>query len=160
MVIINTHTHTRLTALCPGLPGWAGTRKVKLIWILLKQETLSGSGISWAIRKSAPRFRQITMPAPHQSVFTGHMPFLPPNQQHQSTEMNIIMNNYYVTLLLHCYLHHCWQILMSQNSASTCCIDKLNATFSQSFCLTTAEGRDQSGSAIESWWCKAIAAWR
>jgi len=23
-----THTHTRLTALCPGLPGWAGTRKV------------------------------------------------------------------------------------------------------------------------------------
>jgi len=21
-----THTHTRLTALCPGLPGWAGTR--------------------------------------------------------------------------------------------------------------------------------------
>jgi len=24
-----THTHTCLTALCPGLPGWAGTRKVK-----------------------------------------------------------------------------------------------------------------------------------
>ena len=23
------HTHTRLMALCPGLPGWAGTRKVK-----------------------------------------------------------------------------------------------------------------------------------
>ena len=32
-----THTHTRSTALCPGLPGWAGTRKVKPIWILLKQ---------------------------------------------------------------------------------------------------------------------------
>ena len=32
--------HTpHLTALCPGLPGWAGTRKVKPIWILLKQET-------------------------------------------------------------------------------------------------------------------------
>jgi len=27
-------THTRLTALCPGLPGWAGTRKAKPIWIL------------------------------------------------------------------------------------------------------------------------------
>ena len=26
------------------------------------------------------------MPAPHQSVFTDQMPFLPPNQQHQSTE--------------------------------------------------------------------------
>ena len=25
---IVTHTRTRLTALCPGLPGWAGTRKV------------------------------------------------------------------------------------------------------------------------------------
>ena len=41
----HTNTHTRLTALCPGLPGWAGTRKVKPIWILLKQETVSGSGI-------------------------------------------------------------------------------------------------------------------
>jgi len=31
-----THTaniHTRLTALCPGLPGWAGTRKEKPMWI-------------------------------------------------------------------------------------------------------------------------------
>jgi len=43
----HTHTHTRLTALFPVLPGWAGTRKVKPIWILLKQETVSGSGISW-----------------------------------------------------------------------------------------------------------------
>jgi len=65
----HTHTHTRLTALCPGLPGWAGTRKVKPIWILLKQKTVSGSGISWAICKSAPCSRQITMPAPHRSVF-------------------------------------------------------------------------------------------
>ena len=63
------HTHTRLTALCPGLPRWASTRKVKPIWILLKQETVSGSGISWAICKSAPRSWQITMPAPHHSVF-------------------------------------------------------------------------------------------
>ena len=60
----NTHTHIHLTALCPGLPGWAGTRKVKPIWILLKQETVSGSGISWAICKSAPRTSQITTPVP------------------------------------------------------------------------------------------------
>ena len=39
--------HIRLTALCPELPRWAGTRKVKPIWILLKQATVSGSGISW-----------------------------------------------------------------------------------------------------------------
>ena len=62
-------TPIHLTALCPGLPGWAGTRKVKPMWIILKQETVSGSGISWAIRKSAPRSRQITTPAPHHSVF-------------------------------------------------------------------------------------------
>ena len=64
-----THTHTLLSALFPGLPGWARTRKLKPIWMLLKQETVSGSGISWAICKSAPRSRQITMPAPHHSVF-------------------------------------------------------------------------------------------
>ena len=62
-------THTRLTALFPGLPRWDCTRKAKPIWILLKQETVSGSGISWAVCKSAPRYRQTTMPAPHHSVF-------------------------------------------------------------------------------------------
>jgi len=41
----------------------------KPIWISLKQETVSGSGISWAICKSAPRSRQITMPASQHPVF-------------------------------------------------------------------------------------------
>ena len=45
----NTHTYTRLTALFLGVPRSASTRKVKPIWILLEQETVSGSGISWAI---------------------------------------------------------------------------------------------------------------
>jgi len=36
---------------------------------LLEQEIVSGSGISWAICKSAPRIRQITTPAPHHSDF-------------------------------------------------------------------------------------------
>ena len=62
---LHTHTHTRLTAFFPWLPGLAGTRKVKLIWILLEQEKLSGI----CIRKSAPRSRQKTTPAPHRSVF-------------------------------------------------------------------------------------------
>jgi len=44
-------------------------QKGKPIWILLKQETVSGSGISWAICKSVPRSIQITTPAPHHSVF-------------------------------------------------------------------------------------------
>ena len=30
---------------------------------------MSGSGISWAICKSAPRSRQVTILAPHHSVF-------------------------------------------------------------------------------------------
>jgi len=53
---------------------------------LLEQEIVSGSDIIWAICKSAPHPRQISMPASHHSVFTGQMPFLPLNQQHQSTE--------------------------------------------------------------------------
>jgi len=104
------HTHTRLTALCPGLPRWAGTRKVKPIWILLKQQTASGSGISWAICKSAPRSGQITMPAPHRSVFTGRMPFLLPNQQCQSTDgkflISVDVNNYSFKLYLICALNN------------------------------------------------------
>ena len=40
------------------------------------------------ICKSAPHSRQITTPAPRHSVFAGRMPFLPPNQQRQSTEGN------------------------------------------------------------------------
>ena len=61
-------------------------QKGKIVWILLKQEAVSGSGISWAVCKSAPHSRQITTPAPHRVVFTGRMPFLLPNQQCQSTE--------------------------------------------------------------------------
>ena len=53
-----THTHTHLTALFQGLTRWAGTRKVKPIWILLKQEKVSGTGISWAVCRSAPCSRQ------------------------------------------------------------------------------------------------------
>jgi len=84
----NTHTH-------PFNGPFSGTTRVsryqkgrglKQIWILLKQETVSGSVISWVICKFAPGSRQITTPAPHHSVFTGRMPFLPPNQQCQSTE--------------------------------------------------------------------------
>ena len=60
-----THMHTCLMALCPGQPRWAGSRKVKPIWILLKQETVSGR----------------TTPAPHHSVFlqTGYPSCQPTN---------------------------------------------------------------------------------
>ena len=58
----NSHCHDRNRTLVT-------TTKAKPVWILLKQVTVSGSGISWAICKSAPRSRQITMPEPHHSVF-------------------------------------------------------------------------------------------
>jgi len=51
---------------------------------------LGCSGISWTIHKqSAPHSRQITTPTSHQSMFTGWMLFLMPNQQRQCTEGNM-----------------------------------------------------------------------
>ena len=83
-----------------GSSGVHVAQTKKPIWILLKQETMRGSGISWAICKSASRSRQITIPAPHHSsFFTGRMPFLPPNQQRQSTEGIIHRYTNYTFLL-------------------------------------------------------------
>jgi len=41
IVIVINQSRTHITAICPGLPGWGGTGKVKPIWILLKQETVA-----------------------------------------------------------------------------------------------------------------------
>ena len=86
---VHTHTHTHTHTFNGPFSkttqvSWY--QKGKPIWILLKRETVSGSGVSLAICKSAPCSRRTTMPAPHHSVFTGRMPFLLPNQQRQSTE--------------------------------------------------------------------------
>jgi len=79
----NTHTHTQHTfnGSLSRTTRVSRYRKVKPIWILLKQETVSGSGISWAICKSAPHSRQITTPAPHRSSFlqTGCPSWCPTN---------------------------------------------------------------------------------
>ena len=83
-LLITTHTHThQFNCAFPGLPGWVCTRKAKPIWILLKQETLSGSGISWAICKSATRSRQTTTPTPTTQFFKAGCPSC---RQRQSTE--------------------------------------------------------------------------
>ena len=92
--LLRLHTHTRLTALFPELPGSAGTRKVKPIWILLKQETVSGSGISWAICISAPRSRQTTTPTPHRSVFLqAGCPSCCPTNSVKALKAKIIYSN-------------------------------------------------------------------
>jgi len=75
-----------LTSLCLGLPGWAGTKKVQTNLDLLEQETVGGSGISWAICKSAPHPRQITTPASHHSVF--YRPYALPATQPTASKQN------------------------------------------------------------------------
>jgi len=82
-----THTHNRLTAVFLGSLGWAGTRKVKPIWILQKQETMSGTGISWAMCKSAFRSRQITTPAPRHSVFFAGQQWKESHTKHSSASV-------------------------------------------------------------------------
>jgi len=56
---------------------------------LLEQEILSGSGISWATCKSAPRPRQVTTPASHHPVFYRPDALPAAQQQSQSTEGNL-----------------------------------------------------------------------
>ena len=68
----HTYTHTRLTALFRDYPGEPVPERLNQI--LLKQETVSGSGISWAICKSASRSRQMTTPAPHYSFLQAGCP--------------------------------------------------------------------------------------
>jgi len=89
----NTHTHTTILLLFWNLSGTTRvsryqkgkTGKGKTNLDLLEQEIVSGSDMCWAICKSAPHPRQ---PRQHPTTqfFTGQMPFLPPNQQRQSTE--------------------------------------------------------------------------
>ena len=103
----HTHTHTH-----PFNGHFSGTTEVsryqkgKPIWILLKQETVSGSGISWAIRKSAPCSRQITTPAPHHSVFyrPDALPVAQPTASKQRRQINrheCIMSTASIKITLH-----------------------------------------------------------
>ena len=87
------------------------------------QETVSGSGINWAVCKSAPRSRQITTPPPHHSVFfTGLIPFLPPNQQRQSTEDNSTEGN--ISEILSAYLE---ALRLAYTSANTLSLSRASA---------------------------------
>jgi len=71
-----------------GLPGWASTTTVKPIWIYCRKRW-------WVAVASAGPYADLHLTQtdnhvriPPLSFFTGRMPFLPPNQQHQSTEVN------------------------------------------------------------------------
>ena len=85
-IILNTHTHTHTHTQSfnnhfPGLPGQASTRRI------------NHSGV--AVASARPyanhlHFAPDRQPCQHliTQVFTGRMPFLPPNQRRQSTEGN------------------------------------------------------------------------
>ena len=64
-VVQHTHTHTHPF----NSPLFRTTRVSWYQKGKTNQEKVSGSGISWAVCKSAPRSGQITIPAPHHSVF-------------------------------------------------------------------------------------------
>jgi len=81
-----TQTRGCLMALCPGLPGWAGTRKVKPIWLYwskIQWVAVASTGL-YASLHLAPDRWPCHHPTPQ--FFTGWMPFLPPNQRRQCTE--------------------------------------------------------------------------
>jgi len=113
------HTQTTVLLLFWNLSGTTRvsryqkreTRKFKTNLDLLEQDTVSGSGICWAIFKSAPHPRQ-----PHQhpttQFFAGRMPFLLPNQQHQSTEGNNVGQCY---VLNNCNRHWLTAVTAYQN---------------------------------------------
>ena len=76
--VVPDNTHT----LCMGLPGWAGTRKLKPVWILRvwQWHQLGHMQVCTSLQTGN---HSSTSPAQY---FTGRMPCLPPNQQCQSTE--------------------------------------------------------------------------
>ena len=91
------HTHTPFNGPFSRTTRVSPYQKGKPIWILLKQETVSNSGISWAICKSAPCTRQITTPAPHHSVFyrPDALPAAQPTaSKHRRRQTTISVHNY------------------------------------------------------------------
>ena len=148
-VSLQTHTHTSLTALFPGLPVWAGTREVKPIWILLKQETVSGSGISWAICKSAPRSRQTTMPAHHHSVFyrPDALPATQPTASKHWRKCSSLANFVIVVIIIKQYLMCLWWCKLVIKICVSC--------FSlANFAVTVVNIKQY---VMTAWWCKFCA---
>jgi len=96
-----THTHAHAHAHTfngpfPGLPRSAGTRKVKPIWILLKQETVSGSDIRRATCKSAPRSRQKNASTPPLSFLQAGCPSCRPTNSVKALKATVYNCNCWI----------------------------------------------------------------
>ena len=79
------HTHNCFTTLFPGAPGWAGTRR-KLLDFMVQGKINRGRHTDHPDGCHSIRTKQC--PPPPSPISTGRMPFLLPNQQRQSTEGN------------------------------------------------------------------------
>jgi len=79
--------NTHLMVLCPGVPTLAGIRKLKPIWSLLKQETVSGSSIS-LVQVCTSLLTDNHAASHHSKCFFFRPNALPAAKptQHQSTE--------------------------------------------------------------------------
>ena len=82
----NTHTRNRFMAPFPGPPGWAGARR-ELLDFMVQGEINRGRHSDHPAGRHSIRTNQCP-PPPSPIFFMGQMPFLPPNQQCQSTEGN------------------------------------------------------------------------
>ena len=106
-------------------------QKGKPIWILLKQETVSNSGISWAICKSAPCTRQITTPAPHHSVFyrPDALPAAQPTaSKHRRRQTTISVHNYIRGVCV-CVCVHCADRRESESDVLSALYQRVSTAF-------------------------------
>ena len=91
------HTHTHLTALFPGLPRWAGTRKVKPIWIFSEARDSEWQWHQLGHMQVCTSLQtENHASTPPLSFFTDRMSFLPPNQQRRSTGGSLWRMNFVV----------------------------------------------------------------
>jgi len=74
-------------ALFPGPPGWTGARRA-LLDFMVQGKINRGRHTDHLAGRQSIRTNQCPPPPPSPHFFTGRMPFLPPNQQCQSTEGN------------------------------------------------------------------------
>jgi len=83
----HTHTHNRFMVLFPGPPRWAGARR-ELLDFIMQGRINRGRHTDHPAGRQSSRSSQC-QPPPSPPFLTGRMPFLPPNQQCQSTEGNL-----------------------------------------------------------------------
>ena len=112
-----SHTHTRLTALFPGLPGWAGTRKAKSNLDFTEARDSEWQWHQPVICKSAPRSIEITMPTPHHSFLQARYASCRPTNSVKVLKHEKVIPIKFISILI--YTVTIWQntVTIWQNTA-------------------------------------------